>query len=182
MRKPLGPRVSLLAGLAYQQYRTKTSVGTQGQGGLVLNNGVRDVTVDQFYSQGNLETYQNRYHILSLPVEIAIQLNKGSKLPISWQLGLAPGWMISSNALVKARDSSGILYSDKSMFNRFQLGLETGVSFRLFRKSRNALELGPVFQYMLTPVFKNQINYNGHLSFVGLRADWTLFTYKPRQR
>lgn len=174
VRMPIRHRLNLQTGLQYHNYRTSTPVGAQVQSPLFINNGVGDMR--SYYQPGNAANYQNIYHILSVPVELALQLNKGKKLPVSWVLGMEPGWMIGTNAVIK--DTSRYLYNDKSMYNRFQLGLQTGISFRMFQKSKHALELGPVFRYMLTPAFKNGTGYDGHLNFLGLRADWTIFKFK----
>ena len=40
-----------------------------------------------YYQPGNDANYQNNYHILSVPVEMSLQLNKGKKLPVSWVFG-----------------------------------------------------------------------------------------------
>jgi len=170
VRKPVSKRINLLTGLMYHNYRTSTPVGAQVQNPLLISNGLGDMR--SYYQPGNDANYQNNYHILSVPVEVALQLNNGKKLPVSWVFGLEPGWMIGTNAVIK--DTSGYLYNNKSMYNRFQLGLQTGISFRLFQKTKHALELGPVFRYMLTPAFNSGTGYNGHLNFLGLRADWII--------
>jgi hypothetical protein len=131
-------------------------------------------------SQGDSSNYSNTFHLLSVPVEMLLQLNKGEKLPVQWHFGIEPGWMVGSNAIVQ--DTSGFLFSDKSRINRFQLGIQTGVSFRFFQKTQYPLELGPVFQYMLTPAFKSGSISDGHLNFLGLRADWKIFNSGTKQR
>jgi hypothetical protein len=180
IKKPLSPKITLESGLIYHQYRTATPVGNQGQGSLSTGSGSNSMTYDQYFRQGDSMTYTNRYHLLSVPAAFSFLLNKGKSLPVSWYAGIEPGWLIGSNALIK--DTSGMLYSDNGLFNRFQVGLETGFSFRLWNKSRRPVELGPVFRYMISPVFKNGTNYAGHLSFIGLRADWALFNLKQKQR
>ena len=107
------------------------------------------MSYDQYFRQGDSTTHTNRYHLLSVPAEFSFLLNKGKNLPVSWYAGIEPGWLMGSKALIA--DTSGILYSDKDLFNRFQVGLQTGFSFRLWNKSSRPLELGPVFQYMLSP-------------------------------
>ena len=151
LRKPISQKVDIQTGLTYHHYRTRTT-------------------------QGDSLNYGNSFHILSVPVEMALQINKGKNLPVKWQFGIEPGWMVGSNALFQ--DTSGFLYNDKRKFNRFQLGIQTGISFRLFQKTQHPLELGPVFKYMLTPVFKSGSVYDGHLNFLGLRADWIIFNGK----
>jgi len=180
IRKPLSPKISLQSGLIYHQYRTSTPVGSQGQGSFFIGSDTNNRRNDRYFREGDSITYINRYHLLSVPASFSFLLNQGKNLPVSWYAGIEPGWLMGSNALVK--DTSGILYSDKNLFNRFQVGLETGFSFRLWNKSRHPAELGPVFRYMISPVFKNGTNYAGHLSFIGLRADWTLFNQKQKQR
>ncbi len=172
IKKPLSAKVSLQSGLIYHQYRTSTPVGSQGQSTFVTGS----MSYDQYFRQGDSMSFTNRYHLLSVPATFSFLLNKGKSLPVSWYAGIEPGWLMGSNALVK--DTSGMLYSDKDLFNRFQVGLESGLSFRLWNKSRRPVELGPVFRYMISPVFKTGANYSGHLSFIGLRAEWTLFNLK----
>ena len=180
IKKPLSPKVTVESGLIYHQYRTATPVGNQGQGSFFIGSDTSNRRYDRYFRQGDSIAYTNRYHLLSVPASFSFLLNKGKSLPVSWYAGIEPGWLIGSNALIS--DTSGILYSDNDFFNRFQLGLGTGFSFRLWNKSRYPVELGPVFRYMISPVFKNGTNYAGHLSFIGLRADWTLFNLKQKQR
>ncbi len=170
LRKPINQRVNVQTGLTYHYYSTSTPVGATGQGALSINNGMNDMRFSPYYQQGDSANYQNKYHLLSVPIEMSFQINKGKKLPVSWLLGIEPGWMIGSNAVFK--DTSGYLFSDNNKYNRFQLGIQTGISFRFFQKTQHALEIGPVFQYMLTPAFKSGSGYDGHLNFLGLRADW----------
>ncbi len=117
---------------------------------------------------------------MQIPLEFRITWGKQKALPFSLIAGLQPGFLIGSNALLK--DSSGILYSDKTNFNKFQLGFNTGLQLRLFNKSKMPLDIGPVFQYQLTNAFRKNTDYTGHLMFFGLQADWQLFKLQPKQR
>ncbi len=153
LRKPISQKVDIQTGLTYHHYRTRTT-------------------------QGDSMNYSNSFHLLSVPIEMALQISKGKKLPVQWQFGIEPGWMLGSNAFFK--DTSGLLNSDKRNYNRFQLGIQTGISFRFFQKTQHPLELGPVFKYMLTPVFKSGSGYDGHINFLGLRADWKIFEIKSK--
>ncbi|MCK7542508.1 MAG: hypothetical protein MZV63_72400 [Marinilabiliales bacterium] len=67
-------------------------------------------------------------------------MNKGEKLPISWTLGITPGYLLSSNALVQ--DSSQAMYYHPDNQRRFQLGFRTGILFRLMPAAAHPLGAG----------------------------------------
>jgi hypothetical protein len=181
MRMPMAARWTWSVGLGYQRWSTTTPVGQSLSGtGLVFNNGIADFTSSVGYTQGNQDTYRNDYHILQLPLDFSWQLNKGKRLPISWEMGLSPGVLLSSNALV--RDSARALFSHPDNQRRFQLGMRTAFMFRLMPSSAHPLELGPVFQYQLNQVFTESVRDNGHLYYLGIEARMPVFFLARKQR
>jgi hypothetical protein len=148
--------------------------------GRVFNNGIADFTSSTGYTQGNQDTYRNDYHILQLPLDFSWQLNHGKKLPLLWEIGISPGLLLSSNALV--RDSARALFSHPDNQRRFQLGMRTAFMFRLMPSSARPIELGPVFQYQLNQVFTESARDNGHLYYLGIEARMPVFFLARKQR
>ncbi len=181
MRMPIAKRITGNIGLAYAQWSTRTPVGQSlPDTGRVFNNGIADFTSSVAYTQGSQETYRNNYHLLQMPLDLSWQLNQGRKLPLRWEIGISPGLLLSSNALV--RDSARALFSHPDNQRRFQLGLRTAFMFRLMPSSARPIEFGPVFQYQLNEVFNDAVRDNGHLYYLGVEARMPLFFLAPKQR
>jgi hypothetical protein len=181
MAFPLSRQWSFSAGLSYLQYSTRTPVGQAVQDTTVrYYNGQTTQLSSVGYQPGNTFEHRNRYHLIQLPIEFSWQLNKGRKMPLYWSMGLAPGYLISSNALVK--DSSQAMYYHPDNQRRFQLGLRTGLLFRLMPSTAHPLDIGPVFQYQLNTVFVDGVQENGHLYYLGLEARIPLFSLTGKQR
>jgi hypothetical protein len=181
MTSPISRRWSFTTGLSYLQYSTRTPVGPwAGDSVIGYFNGRSVQYSSTSYQPGNQEEHRNRYHLLQVPVEFTWQLNKGEKLPISWTLGITPGYLLSSNALVQ--DSSQAMYHHPDNQRRFQLGFRTGILFRLMPASAHPLELGPAMQYQLNEVFTDAIQQNGHLYYLGLEARLPIFSLTKKQR
>jgi hypothetical protein len=172
---------SFTAGVSYMQLSTRTPVGQSlGDSSRSYYNGyTRQVSTNSF-SAGSQSEYRNRYHLLQLPLTAEWQLTPGRRLPVIWSMGLSPGYLLSSNALV--RDSAQALYSHPDNQRGFQLGMRTGLRFRLMPSSAHPLDIGPVLQYQLNEVFADGIRDNGHLYYLGVEARLPLFFLSRVQR
>jgi hypothetical protein len=180
IKLPVGKKAALSTGIDYTYLSTTTSTGTISSIGASVFNGYQSVALDRYYLPGALTKYRNQYHLLQIPLEYSIAWRKSSRLPVVFSAGINPGLLLSSNALLK--DSSGILYSDKSNYNKLQLGLSAGFSVRLFNRSKFPLDLGPVAQYQLTNSFRRNTGYNGHLFYLGIQGSIPLFNISKQQR
>jgi hypothetical protein len=180
IKLPIGKKAALSTGIDYTYLSTTTKTGTISNIGASVFNGYRSVALNRYYLPGELTQYRNQYHLLQVPLEYSVAWGNKSKLPVVFSAGIQPGLSIGSNALLK--DSSGILYSDKSNYNKLQLGLSAGFSVRLFNRSKFPLDLGPVAQYQLTNSFRRNTGYNGHLFYLGLQGSIPLFNISRQQR
>jgi Outer membrane protein beta-barrel domain len=181
MSRPLSRKWSLTAGVSYLQFNTRTPVGPSfGDSSRSYYNGYASQTSTNSFSTGSQWEYRNRYHIIQLPLSVDWQINKGLKLPISWTIGLTPGYLFSSNALV--RDSAQALYSHPDNQRVFQMGIRTGFRFRLLPSSAHPLDIGPVLLYQLNKTFVSVIRDNGHLYYLGLEARLPIYSLSRKQR
>jgi hypothetical protein len=180
VKLPIGKKAALSTGVDYTYLSTTTKTGTISNISASVFNGYQSVALNRYYLPGELTQYRNQYHLLQIPLEYSVAWRKSSRLPVVFNAGVNPGLLLSSNALLK--DSSGILYSDKSNYNKLQLGLSAGLSVRLFNRSKFPLDLGPVAQYQLTNSFRRNTGYNGHLFYLGLQGSVPLFNISRQQR
>ncbi|MFT3677108.1 MAG: outer membrane beta-barrel protein [Chitinophagaceae bacterium] len=172
---PVTRKINLLAGLRYSYRSDRIAVGGLLDSSIVAPPGF---TNDQLSMANRAYQYQgaqhqsitNSYHFIQLPVQWQLQLNKGRVMPVTWEIGITPGWLIHTNAMVYDTSYYGIYYRDKKAFSRFQLHAETGFSLHLGNKSKWRWAIGPEFNFALTPLIKNAYDPRQFLLYGGLRA------------
>ena len=86
-----------------------------------------------YSSWSNTNTYRNNFHYIEIPVSLKFQLGNSETLPIYWSAGVSISQLISSNSL-QFKSVPGLYYNDNSLYNKTQVGLQTGFSALLFAK------------------------------------------------
>jgi hypothetical protein len=180
MGLPVSRRWNFRVGLQYQQFSTVTPVGQRVDSNRNFTGTLGTQDAMSYYRAGTEEKFTNRFHVLQVPLQFAWKLNPRANLPVSWSIGLTPGWLLSSNALVY--DGNAALYHGTDNQQRFQLGMQTGFQFHLFQRSARPLQLGPGFQYQLNQAFVDGVRGNGHLYYLGLEASMPIFRKSMKQR
>lgn len=170
-RKEIASHVRFSAGLRYNYQSDRIRVGEMqsAQGALPSYIGVTGSGSPVYLGPQN-QTFTNRYHLIQLPVGLEVQLNKGLKTPISWEAGLAPGYLLATQARVYDKAYYGIYYEDPAQFRRFQVAATTGFSVELRNKQKHRLVLGPELRLSLTPLADNAYDNQQYLIYGGLRA------------
>ncbi len=172
-KRKLSNKTAVSAGLDFSAYTTVRATGVFIETSRMVNNGLSNFTVADYYYSGTSSSYKNRYYFLQVPVSFHWQFNKGKKLPLEWQNGLSAGWMTSTNALVYS-PASNVYFKDNSTFNKFQLAYQTGISTRFFSKAKHPLTAGFIFNYHLSKLEKVKTADGNHLASFGLRLGWVL--------
>jgi len=170
---PVSRRINLVAGLRYSYRSDRITVGSSLDSAIVPSS-----SSAQFGMANRAYQYQgaphqsvtNSYHFIQLPVQWQLQLNKGKTLPITWEIGITPGWLVHTNAMVYDTSYYGIYYRGKDAFSRFQLHAETGFSLHLGNRSKWRWAIGPEFNFALTPLIKEAYDPRQFLLYGGLRA------------
>ena len=170
-RKEIASHVRFSAGLRYNYQSDRILIGEMQsvQGAFPSYVGVTGTGSPVYLGPQN-QTFTNRYHLIQLPVGLEVQLNKGVKTPISWEAGLAPGYLLATQARVYDKAYYGIYYEDKSQFQRLQMAATTGFSVELRNKHQHRLVLGPELRLSLTPLADNAYDNQQYLLYGGLRA------------
>ncbi|MFN4314956.1 MAG: hypothetical protein ACK4E0_11715 [Chitinophagaceae bacterium] len=170
-RHEVTPALRVTGGLRYSYQSEQIQVGRKYDSALVFNNYLaRSVLANSAYVGSPRGQFTNQYHFLQVPLGIELKLNKGVKTPISWELGVAPGLLIGSNALVYDSSYNGIYYKDKAQYNRFQLAATMGFSIELAGKKGMRFVLGPELRTNLTALAENGYDDRQYLFYGGLRA------------
>jgi hypothetical protein len=166
VQKQLSHRLRFSTGLMYNYYSNSMEVGSAVRRDTTFQT---DYAVSQYYTNsiaanGFMQSYQNRYHFISLLVAIDWQLLK--KSPLDFHAGLSLQQLIASNALVFDYASQAYYHSN-SAFNRTQLFFEFGLNYA-FPLPKSRLTVGPQVQYGLGRLEKD--NSKHHLFSYGLNA------------
>lgn len=168
-------RLSLSAGLRYNYFSTHRQVGKIFYPS--YNNVSQSISTPSYtaiYPGDATNDYTNKYHFVTLPVGLQWQVNRGIKLPIELSVGADLSWMATTNAL-HYNGNTGSYFEDKARFNKFQAGIYTGVSVRLFQHNKYPLDIGPVFQYNITNLLKKGYDNNQSIIYGGITVRLVLW-------
>jgi hypothetical protein len=156
IEKNISKKISIVTGLNYKMFSTTNKVGA------------RDNSSQRYSLNNAVSSYHNSYHFVELPVSFKIGTNS-KKLPLFWDAGISISRLISSNAL--QFNSTYILYDrDNSLFNKSQIGLNTGLYASLFTGKHTSIQVGPHMYYGTTKVAEQGLYINQHFTFIGLKT------------
>ncbi len=165
--KDLTRRTGLSIGIQYAQLRNHIEVGNRTTGTLQLPYAdLANQISTSFYSGAHQKRFTNEYHFIEMPVDYHIQLNKSQHIPVTWNLGLSLGKLISSNALAYDTAMGGIYYHQLELFNKTHVNLNSG--FLLHIKGRNDMSwsIGPQAAMDMSRILKDGYDKKRFL-FVG---------------
>ncbi|TMI66178.1 MAG: hypothetical protein E6H07_09830 [Bacteroidetes bacterium] len=172
-KRKIGKKTYFSTGLNIAAYTTKQMVGAYVDSVTVINNDLRSQTTDGFYRAGQSTVYKNRYYFIQVPLLILWQLNKGEKIPIVWENGFVPSFLIASDALVYDK-SSKKFFKDKRMYNDFNLVYHTALGVSLFKDNKHPLNLGIFYNSHISMLQKTDPpNYN-YLNSFGIKMNWVI--------
>ena len=172
VQKNITKRISISTGLQYRYYSNHIQVGNRIDSFAMVQNAFGSQNITQYYRAAPMPTthrYTNRFHFVELPVSGHLQLNKGNRLPISWNAGLSLSYLVSTNAL-HFDSRTGLYYKDNDLLNRLQAGMSTGFAVTLLNASRVSIQLGPHLQYHFTDLMKPKVSDDKHLFYFGLNS------------
>lgn len=170
VEKNISSRNKISMGISYRYFSLMSKVGTSIDS--VVTTSSSSLTQSQrFYNaENNTNNYRNNFHYLEIPVSFQFKLNRSESLPLNWLVGITVSQLISSNAL-QFKSIPGLYYSDNSLFNKTQIGLQTGLSFTFFSKGRNPLIIGPYISYNTSKLAGKGLYGDKHFSFLGIHSE-----------
>ncbi len=145
---------SLTLGLNYKPFSISNKVGEKTDSG-------------RYYRiQGPINRYGNNYHFIELPVSISHQIGKFKKVPFVLNAGISISSLVASNAL-QFNNTSGVYYNDNSLFNKTQIGFNTGI---FVSNKKNSILVGPHIYYGTTQIANEGLYKNAHFTYLGLHS------------
>ncbi|HET7114894.1 MAG TPA: hypothetical protein VFI29_00285 [Hanamia sp.] len=170
IEKNISARSKISIGVSYKYYSLLNEVGNRIDSVMTYPSQYFASSSGFYSSTNNVKTYRNNFHYLGIPISIKFQLSNSKTLPIYWDAGINISQLISSNAL-QFTSNPGLYYNDNSLFNKTQLGLQTGFSAILFAKTKTPLSIGPYFLYNISKLANEGLYSGKHFSFVGIRTE-----------
>jgi len=164
----VSPKSSISSGLRYAYFSNTIQVGTRNTSLALNTTALQSRGISSFYRGFAEKNYTNRYHFIQLPVQYQLQLNKGVKLPVSWNIGASAGYLFATNGLVYDAMAGGVYYRNNDAFNKIHFNLNTGFSFRFGNKSKIQWSLGPELSLGMNKLMKEDYTTKQYLLYGGM--------------
>jgi hypothetical protein len=167
LSKQLNDHFEISFGLQYAYYSTRTNVGNGRTNDTTVRYASNNYVADQYYANNGSLGYTNQFHVVELPVSISYQ--PSAKAPVYLSVGAAYGRLIATNALTFSNQSN-IYFRSNDNFVRNMLPVFGAVQVEFFGKGKRPLRLGPLVQYNLLKLRKENPYEKSHLFFAGIRS------------
>jgi hypothetical protein len=170
--KWLGKRTGLSVGVNYYFMSSTSYVGGKTVTNRTFYDSVLETsaTVNEYYVNGRDVKYVNKYHLLQVPINLLLQLNKSERNSVVFSAGVAPAFLVGSNAL-HANYRARTYYKDNNQFRRWMLFGEAGLQLGIATSAHFKITAGPEANYSFTSMANPMTNTNQHLFSVGLKAN-----------
>jgi hypothetical protein len=162
--KSISQKTKLISGINFKSFNT--SIKLYDSAGIY-----RAAAYSLSPSVNKYGSYINHFNFIEVPVSIKIQIGKGKNIPLVWQGGLAVAELISSNALQINPYAGYYYYHDNSIFNKTQIGFNTGFFASLFSKQKTSVLIGPYFYYDASKIADEGLYNKKHFVFAGLHTE-----------
>jgi hypothetical protein len=171
-RKQFTQRSGVSLGLRYAYYSDNIKIGATR---LNISSGLSQFfdanSIRQAYgAYGDTINYTNRYHFIEIPVYYNLRLNKKIDHPLTLQLGLKYGRLISSNTLVYDSIATGIYYKSDKYLNKSQFGFSSSLNWTIANKQKFQWTIGPVFDLHFNSLLDSPFEKKKYLFFAGIRS------------
>lgn len=173
MKKWLKKRIAFSTGLEYSFYSSSIKTGSNVDSVARFTSNAGDIVVNSSFKNGTANTFINRYHFIEIPLMLQWQINKIKNRPVYLNGGIVYSYLASSNAIYFDSGADNYYYS-KSLFNRSQFQLRTGIAMGMIKKLNYPLTIGLQYQYNLSGQWQKSLDLNQHLSFTGIQLSWRL--------
>lgn len=172
-KRKLSKRIGVSAGLQYSSFSTTQTIGKYIPIRTSIGNNAYSSNVQYYYRSGDVATYRNHYNYIQVPVALHWQINRGKKLPVTWQNGVTVGHLAKSDALIYTPNSN-LFYHDNSLLNKTQFSMQSGLSARLLNKTKHPVSIGFLFNYHFSYLQKVQTNGKDNMTSFGVNASWII--------
>jgi hypothetical protein len=167
LKRLIGKRLEISGGIQYHYYSAYIKVGQKEN--IITSAAYRadSLRVSGIYDNSNRQNFTNKFHVLEIPVSISYQLFP--KIPIFLSAGASYGRLISTNALTYDHDNNFYYYNEDN-YRRNYLNGFAGLQFKLINKGNLSLETGPIVQYNVTRLQRENRYTIPHLFYAGIKT------------
>jgi|GEM_PF-6154495 len=167
LSRKLNEHFEISVGLRYAYYSTKLKVGDSRRIDTAVQFRSSNFATNQFYTNVGRSDFTNRFHTLQIP--FTIHYRPSLNLPLYVSAGASYGRVVSTNALTYST-SSNLYYRNPDNDVHSLLPAHASVQVGLFEKAKTSMRIGPVLQYNLLKLQKENPSNTSHLFFVGVQS------------
>ena len=165
----LSKRSRISVGLQYAYMTSRMKTGTYTATTVVVNNALsQSLRLSAVYQGTYRKDFTNKFHFVHVPLTYHLQLNKGKKLPVDWNIGASAGYLVATNGLLYDSAAGGIYYHDKDAYNKFQFNLHTGFAFRFGNNSNIQWSVGPELSMAMNKLANDPYSKKQYLMYGGV--------------
>lgn len=125
------------------------------------------------FRQGSTNNYTNRFHYISIPVNLQTRWFTYSHLSGELVTGISLIQMIATNALVYDT-AVKMYYRKKSVFNKTGIAFNAGIMLSYTVKNKIMISAGPQLQHSISTVGKEANYSNNYFNVWALKASYIL--------
>jgi len=162
-RKNISNRSSLSVGLGYSQLADKIEIGTNqspSQSSMALS----------YYSGAPQQTHTDHFHFIELPLMYNWRVTNNTDHFLSLNAGIAPSYLLSTNALLYDTTMGGIYYYNKDVVTKTHFNFISGIAYQFGNTKAVTFSVGPQFSFDVTKVFKSDLDKRKYFLYTGLDA------------
>lgn len=162
-RKNISKRSSLSVGLGYSYLADKINIGTN-------QTPAQSFSALWYYAGSPQQTHTDHFHFIELPLIYDWRLTNNADHFLSLNAGVAPSYIVATNALVYDTSLGGIYYHNKDLVTKTHFNFISGISYQFKNKSDLLFSVGPQFSFDVTKVFKSDLDKRKYFLYTGIDA------------
>lgn len=166
-KKSFGKRSSIAIGIQYHFYSTHIAVGQKKLQDTTVNYNSRAVSLTNYYTSNGQNDYINKYGVIEIPVSFDRRLFK--TIPLHLAVGASFGHLLKTNALTFDH-TANIYYYNKDNVVRNYVSVFTLLQYEFAKNSRMKIKAGPIIQYTISKLQKENRYSIPHLFFAGIKT------------
>lgn len=175
LQKALGKLFSFSGGLNYHVATATSSVGNANSSSQTFYDvGLQSSsTVNEYFIAGRSVTYRNKYHLMEMPLNLLIQLNKNKPRQLLLTAGVSPAYLVGSKALY-ANSGQNVYYTAGEQFNKWLFFSQAGIQLMAVNTPHFNIHAGPELRFGLNNMAKPATGTSQHLGSAAIKINVTL--------
>lgn len=150
--KKIQERWRLYTALHYTKQANSIKIGQRVDTSFTVNyDANKSFEAENYYRPGTNASYKNNFHLVEMPVALQYRLSKN--IPLYVDAGLAPGVLLSTNALVYSNAVQSYVTSP-ALYKKISLSVTAGAAIDVNENKKFPFSVGYSFRYGVNSVLK----------------------------